>query len=73
MELICLTDLEVGDELTFFYPSTEWNMSQTFICNCKSNNCLGLINGASHLDKTTLAKYCLTDFIKQQLDLQIAF
>ena len=66
MELICLKPLQPGDELTFFYPSTEWDMSQPFVCNCKSPNCLQLINGASHLDQSTLNKYHLTDFIKQQ-------
>jgi SET domain len=66
MELICLKPLQPGDELTFFYPSTEWEMSQPFVCNCKSSNCLQLINGAAHLDTSTLQKYRLTDFIKQQ-------
>ena len=66
LQLICLTALQPGDELTFFYPSTEWDMSQPFVCNCKSKDCLQLINGAAHLDKSTLKKYRLTDFIKQQ-------
>lgn len=66
MELICLKPLKPGDELTFFYPSTEWDMAQPFVCNCGNSNCLQLINGASHLDKSTLKKYRLTDFIKQQ-------
>jgi SET domain len=66
MELVCLKPLEPGDELTFFYPSTELDMSQPFVCNCQDANCLQLINGASHLDQSTLLKYRLTDFIKQQ-------
>lgn len=68
MELVCLQPLQPGQELTFFYPSTEWDMSQPFVCNCKSSDCLQLINGASHLDQSTLNKYCLTDFIKQQAE-----
>ncbi len=67
-ELIALKDLHVGDELTFFYPSTEWEMSQSFVCNCKTQGCLQLINGASFLDKLTLEKYTLTAFIQQQLN-----
>jgi hypothetical protein len=66
MELICLRPIQAGDEFTFFYPSTEWNMSQPFVCNCKTEACLQLINGASHLDPSTLNKYRLTDFIIQQ-------
>lgn len=67
MELIALKSLEPGEELTFFYPSTEWEMAQPFVCNCGSKNCLQLINGASHLDNSTLKRYKLTDFINQQL------
>jgi hypothetical protein len=59
--------LEPGDEFTFFYPSTEWEMAQPFICNCGSEACLQLINGASHLSVETLSKYKLTDFIRQQV------
>ena len=67
MELICLKPVDAGDELTFFYPGTEWEISQPFVCNCQSENCLQLINGALHLDKSTLEKYRLTDFIEKQL------
>lgn len=67
MQLICLKPLQPGDELTFFYPSTEWEMAQPFVCNCGSKECLQLINGASHLSVETLSKYRLTDFIKSQV------
>jgi hypothetical protein len=68
MELVCLRPIQAGEEFTFFYPSTEWNMSQPFVCNCKTDDCLQLINGASHLDLSTLKKYRLTDFITQQTE-----
>ena len=67
MRLICIKRLQPGDELRFFYPSTEWEMAQPFVCNCGNNNCLQLINGASHLSPETLSKYRLTDFILQQV------
>ncbi len=67
MELVCLKPMQPGDELAFFYPSTEWDMAQPFVCNCGSKDCLQLINGAAHLDRSTLKKYKLTDFIKQQV------
>ena len=67
MELVCLQPLQPGDEFTFFYPSTEWEMAQPFVCNCGSRDCLQLINGASHLSVETLSKYKLTDFIRQQV------
>lgn len=67
MQLVCIAPLQPGDEFAFFYPSTEWEMAQPFVCNCGSNECLQLINGASHLSVETLAKYRLTDFIKSQV------
>lgn len=67
MELVCLQPIQPGDELTFFYPSTEWEMAQPFVCNCGSAACIQLINGASHLSVETLSKYKLTDFIRQQV------
>jgi SET domain len=67
MQLIALQELKEGDEFTFFYPSTEWDMAQPFVCNCSSINCLQLINGASHLSESTLNKYKLTNFIQEQL------
>lgn len=67
MELVCIDPLQPGDEFTFFYPSTEWEMAQPFVCNCGSRECLQLINGASHLSVETMARYRLTDFIKSQV------
>jgi hypothetical protein len=66
-ELVCLRALQPGDEFTFFYPSTEWEMAQPFVCNCGYAGCLQLINGASQLSVGTLSKYKLTDFIRQQV------
>ena len=71
MELVCLQPMQPGDEFTFFYPSTEWEMAQPFVCNCGSTGCLQLINGASHLSVETLSKYKLTDFIRQQVRLKL--
>ena len=67
MQIVALKPIEEGDEMTFFYPSTEWDMAQPFVCNCGSKDCLQLINGASRLSVGTLSKYRLTDFIKSQV------
>lgn len=69
MELVCILDMQPGDELTFFYPSTEWEMAQPFNCNCGSPECLKVIQGAAHLSRRTLKKYRLTDFIRQKIQL----
>lgn len=67
MQLICLQPVKPGDEMRFFYPSTEWDMAQPFVCNCGSSACLQLINGAAGLSDATLSNYRLSDFILQQL------
>lgn len=67
MQLVCLRAIQPGEEFSFFYPGTEWDMAQPFVCNCGSKDCLQLINGASHLTVETLSRYRLTDFIKSQL------
>ncbi|HMR93619.1 MAG TPA: SET domain-containing protein-lysine N-methyltransferase [Chitinophagaceae bacterium] len=67
MELTALRDIAAGEELTFFYPSTEWEMTQAFQCYCGHANCIGEIKGAKFLAAEQLKGYLLTDFIMQQL------
>lgn len=69
MELIAITQIEVWDELVFFYPSTEWSLQQPFSCRCGSRNCLKTIQGAGHLSLNRLKKYRLSNFVLQQLQL----
>lgn len=38
--------IKPGDELSFFYPSTEWFMAQPFDCLCGTPSCRGRISGA---------------------------
>jgi hypothetical protein len=33
-------EVKKGEALTFFYPSTEWDMAQGFDCSCGSPVCL---------------------------------
>lgn len=67
MQLVALKELRAGDEMTFFYPSTEWKMTQSFNCYCGSSNCLGDIRGAFYLSDDVIKQYRFTDFIQQQL------
>ena len=67
MEVIALKDIEPSEEICFFYPSTELDMAQPFICYCGSKDCLQNIKGAKYIPSDIIGKYKLTDFIKEQL------
>ena len=67
MKLVALREIQTADEMTFFYPSTEWEMTQTFGCYCGSAYCIGEIRGAAFLSEDVWKRYRLTDFIQQQL------
>lgn len=64
-KVLALRDIPAGDELTFFYPSTEWTMVQPFRCLCGSSDCLGQIAGAKYLSLDTLSRYFINDHIRQ--------
>jgi len=59
--------LREGDELTFFYPSTEWAMAQPFDCLCGSTQCKGRISGAKDMRLDVLDAYWLNKHIEDLL------
>ncbi|KAI4705660.1 hypothetical protein J4E81_000544 [Alternaria sp. BMP 2799] len=59
--------LKEGDELTFFYPSTEWSMAQPFECLCKTEACAGEIKGARDMSREVLGRYWLNKHIEEML------
>ncbi|WP_437959940.1 SET domain-containing protein-lysine N-methyltransferase [Sorangium sp. So ce119] len=65
--LVALRPIAPGDEIAFFYPSTEWAMSSPFECRCGSARCLRRIAGASELPPAVLAEYRLAPHIARQL------
>lgn len=67
MELICLRDILPGEEITFFYPSTEWEMAQPFLCQCGNRECLQIIQGAAFLPERLLNKHRVTRFIEYKM------
>lgn len=67
MKLVALKSINAEEELSFFYPSTEWAMAQPFYCYCGSQSCLQNIQGASYLTNFQIQKYRFTDFINSQL------
>lgn len=64
LTLFAERDIEVGEELTFFYPATEWQMSRPFKCSCGSTNCIETVFGASNMLPDLLQKYKLNKHIE---------
>ncbi|ERT00168.1 hypothetical protein HMPREF1624_03537 [Sporothrix schenckii ATCC 58251] len=62
--------LKAGDELTFFYPSTEWDMAQPFTCFCGTPSCRGRISGARSMTQDQLAGLWLNGHIWELLNEQ---
>jgi hypothetical protein len=60
-------ELKEGDALTFFYPSTEWDMAQPFDCTCGATKCRKWIAGAGQMSEEALADYWLNDHIVELL------
>lgn len=59
--------IAAGEELTFFYPSTEWAMARPFICQCGARHCLTLVAGAKYLAVERLAHYFINQHIRELL------
>ena len=64
MEMVAARDIEKGEELYFFYPSTEWQMDAPFICLCGSANCINVVAGARFLPLSTLERHYLNPHIR---------
>lgn len=65
--LVAERDIAPGDELTFFYPSTEWTMATPFDCRCGADSCLGRIDGASRIPRERLGSRWLARHIRDRL------
>jgi SET domain len=65
--VVVIKAIDKGEELTWFYPSTEWSMTQPFECFCKTASCLGTIRGAACLSDDAILKYRFSDHIVRKL------
>lgn len=64
MQMVACRDIEKGEELFFFYPSTEWEMNAPFICLCGASNCIHVVAGARFLPLSTLEHHYLNPHIR---------
>jgi hypothetical protein len=67
MVVTAVAPIQPGDEIVYFYPSTETSMKQPFFCGCHSAHCLGFIEGADHLPVEVLERYELADHVRSLL------
>jgi len=67
MLMIARRDIEKGEELSFFYPATEWEMQAPFICLCGSSNCIHVVAGARFLPLSTLEMHYLSPHIRETI------
>ena len=63
LTLRAIKNISNGEEITFFYPSTEWILDRPFLCHCGFHECLGLINGAKFLPLEILQSYYINPHI----------
>ena len=63
MSIWALRDISEGEELGYFYPSTEWQMAEPFDCHCGAEGCIGRVTGAAKLAAETLARFTVNAHI----------
>jgi hypothetical protein len=65
LRMVARRDSEQEEELSFFYPSTEWEMDAPFICLCGASNCIHVVAGARFLPLSTLENHYLNRHIRE--------
>ena len=58
-------ELKEGDDLTFFYPSTEWKFDRPFECLCGAGKdvCVGRVEGAEGIDGEMPGRWFINEHI----------
>jgi hypothetical protein len=63
-----LQDISQGEELTFHYCTTEFEMARSFDCLCGTPDCLGRVGGFKYMDESDIEKILplLSPFLKSK-------
>ncbi|WP_051828017.1 SET domain-containing protein-lysine N-methyltransferase [Streptomyces bicolor] len=67
MDVRALRPVAAGEELAFFYPSTEWDMVAPFDCLCGAADCLGTVAGARAASPAVLGGHRLNRHVAERL------
>ena len=65
--MVACRDIAREEELSFFYPATEWEMDAPFICLCGASNCIHVVAGARFLPLSTLENHYLNRHIREMM------
>ena len=65
--VFALRDIAAGEELTRFYPSTEWDMLRPFVCECGAPQCVRFVAGARYLSADVLGRHFVNAHIRRLL------
>lgn len=72
LALRAIRDIVTGEPVTFFYPGSEVELSQSFECHCGSSDCLKYINGGFYLTpdqmRWSIKKHYCTTFMRRQFE-----
>jgi hypothetical protein len=71
MVCVATRDIFAGEELSYFYPSTEWVMARPFLCVCGATNCIRIVAGARHLSVDTLSRYFINAHIRTLIEREL--
>jgi len=64
LEVRAWQELKIGQEVTFFYPSTEWEMVRPFVCLCRAPGCIRYVAGAKYLSPHLLGHYFINPHVR---------
>lgn len=68
---VAVRPLAPGDEVTFNYLTSEWDMAEAFACRCGAGRCFGDIRGFRHLgrDRQEALAALVTPFLRRRAGL----
>lgn len=66
-ECVARKDIREGEELSFFYPTTETEMISPFLCKCGSDFCIGYVDGATKIPAAFLSRYELSPHVEREI------
>lgn len=61
--LVAEREIAAGDEVSIFYPASEWDMACPFMCKCGTGDCVQFVGGARHLPRGVIGRYRFNEHV----------